>query len=262
MIKGEYRDSWSYLNKDEIIEKENYFIYLVDLLLPKKSVISCSKIRFDELKNFKNTIIFQSEIIKRKPMHNHFFNINNIILNQANQNLKEKIFLKRTDFKNIQFNYKNYICWHIRYSEKWDLNRNISKQDFELIGNFLSQKFYGKKILIISDLEGCNYSKKLNKLYNFNLVFSSDYTNNFEGCANLILKSNFYFQYKGGGVSVIAVFSNIPYLICQKIKNYANEYISNDFKFLSIANKNQNFIDISKYSNLKKTLDIANRRFF
>ena len=250
LINDKYRESWTYLDDNEIIELEDQLIKLLYLLIPNNYLISVKKSNFSDLKVIKKkTIIFASEIMSRKPMHNHYLNINNILFNNSKK-LYEKALLTKNDFQIVSCDLNEYISWHLRYSTKWDFHRNINKKDFEAIGSYLSTRFPKKKILIISDKVGCEFIKKNNLLFRFNLAYSIDYTNTFQGCANLILNSKFYFQYRAGGMYPVAAYSRVPYAISLPIKGIANEYLIDDNKIVSNAQKDQIFIDLSNGNKL------------
>jgi len=262
LINDQYRKSWNYLDKKEITEKENYLLSLLKSLIPHKSINLIKKTDFREIKKIGEKIIFKKEVFKRKPLHNHYFNLNNIIFKNLKKEFIKQIIFKEYDFENVEIENKDYISWHVRYSDKWDLKRNINEKDFKIIGGYLTKNSNKNRVMIISDKLGCDHCKKMNLKFNFNLLFSSDYTNSFEGSANLVLKSKFYFQYKGGGMFAVAVNSQIPYLISIGVKNYANEYVLNNFKITSFANKDQIFIDTSNISRLENILKKIKDIFF
>ena len=58
--------------------------------------------------------------------------------------------------------------------------------------------------MIISDKTGCEIAKTWSKSNNLNLLFSKDFSENFLSDISLLAKSVFYFQFKGGGMGLIA----------------------------------------------------------
>ena len=50
-------------------------------------------------------------------------------------------------------------------------------------------------------------------------MFSKDYSNDFLGDAALVLNSEFFFAFRGGGMSEIAVMSRTPYECLDPIMN-------------------------------------------
>ena len=54
----------------------------------------------------------------------------------------------------------------------------------------------------------------------------------------IVLGANFYFQFKGGGMSVIRMFSNLPYQIIQKV---ISEKMWNKSQIAPWSNQSQYF---------------------
>ena len=73
--------------------------------------------------------------------------------------------------------------------------------------------------------------------HNFN-KFSKDFSNDFIGDISLILNSDFYFQFRGGGISLIPIFSNVPYLLIQ------------DFAYINLPSK----LQLTTYANGKQVV--------
>ncbi|MDP7050192.1 MAG: hypothetical protein QF721_12125, partial [Verrucomicrobiota bacterium] len=91
--------------------------------------------------------------------------------------------------------------------------RNLTETEFNTIYEFLRCKFKNHSLLIISDDVGCKHYKTYTDKWNYEILFSKDYSPDFLGDANLLLRSEFYFALRGGGISSFAIYSNIPYMI-------------------------------------------------
>jgi len=94
--------------------------------------------------------------------------------------------------------------------------------------------------MIISDTVGCRYFSDLAHKHAYDVIISKDYSQTFLGDGALILKSNFFFQLRGGGISTFAMFSKIPYKLIQPL---ANETMWSKSKFTSFQTTSQLFIN-------------------
>jgi hypothetical protein len=94
------------------------------------------------------------------------------------------------------------------------------------------------KIILLSDKVGCDYYRLFVKKYNYDCIFSSDISSGFLDSIFLVLKSKFFLSLRGGGISTIAVFSNIPYLF---IAPKMNESFTIKNKVAIWSNDNQVF---------------------
>ena len=109
---------------------------------------------------------------------------------------------------------------------------------------WLKKKYPCHLIMIVSDESGCDYFSKLTQRYNLNNIFSKQYSQSFLGDAALILKSDFIFQVRGGGIGVIPMFSAMPYEIVAPL---ANEIMWSKSKVLSFQNDSQLFFNRAEW---------------
>ena len=130
---------------------------------------------------------------------------------------------------------KPYISWHIRRSEKWG-NYNNTADEILKIAYYLNSQKRNYKILILSDRYGCVWARNILKNFK-NIYYSDKLANGFTESAKAIINSNYYFQFKAGGLTAIAYFSNVPYKIISYITPIEKKFSNK--KFLSWQLDNQ-----------------------
>ena len=254
VIDGDYRLDWilndndkiNYLNDQKIIA--NTFTKKKNIKY--KTLLWNDFLKFSENSNFNSKILFKNRIQNRKSIYNFAIDFINNFINSRSKSYNYSFLLNKNNFKlaNNFFLNQKYITVNVRRSN-WSKYRDTKDFEFKTIIESLINKFKKYKILIISDDLGCKYFKRISNKYNFNCYFSKDYGKSFIDDVSLILNSDFYFQYKGGGMAVIPIFSKISYLIIQKLDN---DKMIDEKKFVYWQKKNQKFINESldlKYLN-------------
>ena len=251
LIDGKFREDWL-LNKKQIKNllnnKKEIFLKLTENSLNYKE-INWSQFSDLYLNKKKYFISFKERIVQRKSIYNLSGNLLNILIANLNNDLINNFLIK----KNIKYTYLiplpklNYITWHVRYNSNWANDRNINEFKFLEIHNTLSEHFLNKKIMIVSDQIGVDTVKKWSLKNKIDLLFSQDYSKTFIGNSELILSSDFYFQYRGGGIGMIPVYSHVPYLI---IDPMANEKMWSKNKMTSWANKFQIRYELTDFPTL------------
>lgn len=249
VIDGESREDWQHLNKKQIKNllnnKKEIFLKLTENSLNYKE-INWSQFSDLHLNKKKYFIAFKKRIIQRKSIYNLSGNLLNILISNLNNDLINNFLTK----DNAKYNYliplpkSNYITWHIRYNYLWATDRNINESKFLEIYNTLSKHFLNKKIMIVSDDIGVDTVKKWSLKHKIDLLFSQDYSKTFTGNSELILSSDFYFQYRGGGIGMMPVYSHVPYLI---IDPMANEKMWSKNKMTSWSNNFQIRYEFTDY---------------
>jgi len=233
LIIGEYRLSWHERFNDISRKKHiKYMNYMSkEILSEKKNIFS--ELNWKEFnKNFlnrkknKSFILFKRKVFRRRPIYSHAINLTNHILNK-NINLQNKTLLKSKDInaniKNFFFT-RNYICIGGRH-ETNKPERNLTKVLFLKLINKLNKIYPDYEKVLISNVLGCNYFKKISRKYSLNCKFSKDYTYDFLGDGKIILNSKAYFEIRGGGVSVFALFSRIPFVKVNSSSPVEHHYI-------------------------------------
>jgi hypothetical protein len=163
-------------------------------------------------------ILFEDNVFNKLPIVKNAFNFLNLLTKNENSLFLDSWRLKSFFNNNIEsFSKQDYITCNIRYSNILPELNNSENQVIEIY-NFLSNKFPNNKILILSDKIGTDFVREIACKEKFKLYYSKDIQGNdsYIDDANLVLGSRFYFQLSGGGMSTVAFFSNVPYLIYQK----------------------------------------------
>jgi len=203
-------------------------------------------VRWSQQKNENEIIVFETDVLKKKMIVRYAFNLLNILTNGASESILTKWRLKTNASAQSDIAIsKPYIAWNIRRSNILSELNNTSNQIVEIY-RFLKTKFPNYSIIILSDSIGTKFAKEIAIRNEFNIIFSKEIpgNNSYSDDANLILNSNFYFQLSGGGMSTIAFFSNVPYLIFQK-PSYEKESF---YQGLNWSRNDQKFICLNHWS--------------
>lgn len=222
------------------------------------SIIFCSWEEF--LKSYKGTYkdkitLFQERVLDRKNIYCFSFKMLNYLLKNTSQKKIKNILLdknfKKDYQKNINFDLqKKFITWGLRFNKFYGNNRNNSETEFVETYKLLLKFFPNKDIIVISDIAGTEYFKKISEKNNFSLIFSKDFTNSFLEDALLILNSKFHYQIHGGASATVAVFSNVRFIIFGTPVN-EKLFLRNKFSFWQM--ENQVFKNIKKNTKFNKT---------
>lgn len=201
-------------------------------------------------------VVLKKKVLNRSMIVNYAFNLINKLTSSGSELIKDSWRLgKRKESKDIFET--PYIALNIRKSEVHFTWNNSESQIIEIY-RYLKFNFPQLKIVVLSDLIGTNFTKEIANRHKLDLIFSKDYLNNksYIDDANVILASSFYFQFSGGGMSTVAFFSNVPYLILQK-PGYENLAFKNG---LNWSKKNQKFIPLKDWSpsDIKDILSCVN----
>ena len=157
-------------------------------------------------------LIFKNRILSKKTTYDKNFNLLTKLLKNEKKSFFEKFFLNKKEFNSVNFK-KKYVCWNFRHNTTWSQQFNLKDQEFLSIYYYMKKKFKDYHIMIISDLAGCNKAKQIAKKNNLQIFLSKNYSKDFLGDVELVLKSKFYLQFRSGGMLIVPIFSKLPYLI-------------------------------------------------
>ena len=151
----------------------------------------------------------------RRPLFNHGFNIFNHLMAGASSDMQDRVLLSFSDLAQVAplvHVSTPYISWHARYSENTDSSRNLTNEEFLSIHEILRSRYPDHTILLVSDEVGCRHYSELIKEYGLDCtVLSKDYSTSILGDAALILGSDLYCVFRGGGISHVPLMSRLPY---------------------------------------------------
>lgn len=203
------------------------------------------------IKNIKHYVAFGAQVFNKEMVINYCFNILNELTKNASKGIINKWVLNKTDFKKL-FDYAKldkYIAWNIRrtFVSSGAVSANNTEEQILRIYPILRSNFPKYKIVIVSDLIGTEFVKDIRANHNLDIVLSNELfqNNSYLSDSGLVLNCHFYFQFSGGGMSTIPLFSNLNYLIFQK-PGYEERSLRNGK--LSWANAKQVLIPLDKYS--------------
>jgi hypothetical protein len=218
MIIDNFRYDWYYYDLNRRIEIIDEFKSIAKLLLnSNKAVVTlCSFEEFKNIKDISNSyVIFKSRVFKRILIYNLMLHYISLIYLFYKNKFIFNFLISKNDFINVKLIKEipgNYLTWHIRYNLKYESERNMDEAKFILIYNSLRTNFPNKYIMVISDENGCAFGSKVISKNNLNKIFlSKNFSNSFLGDAKLINLSDYHYMFTGGGISLFAMFSDMPY---------------------------------------------------
>ena len=220
IVDGDYRSDWSSLN-----EKEKQF-HVSCLVKMAETLLNCPMVKIEVLQfrelesRLKNNtylgcfIHFGEKVKRRLAIYDSSFNILNHLMSFADEDFRDSFLLSYHEIASkVKFETPAmpYITWHCRYSEKWGEERNTDDDKFLQIYDKLKSLYPKHSIMVVSDYIGCEHFRELAYTYALGCIFSKDYSPTFMGDGALVLGSDFYYQFRGGGVCVFPFFGKVPY---------------------------------------------------
>jgi hypothetical protein len=208
----------------------------------------------------KKTILFEEFTRNRRPFFRDVYNVFNCLMTEIDDYRRKQVLFSSNEFKDYYptaFCPGPYISWHCRYSLRGvDFGRQTLEDEFVASYEYLKFRFPDHQIIIVSDSLGCDhYSALAVKLQITDLHFSKDYSRTFLGDAALVMASDFFYWFRGGGIGNIALLSNMPY---EMLGPLMNAIMLEDNMISAWQEKWQKFVVLEKHqfvSNRRK--DIA-----
>tara|TARA_Y100000768_G_C23958073_1_gene673832 strand:- start:129 stop:1142 length:1014 start_codon:yes stop_codon:yes gene_type:complete len=217
----------------------------------KINYMSWDKFNDTILPKYEKNILFLNLIIRRKPVYQLTHNIGNLLFPEIEKKNKNKFYLKfpKTFYKFKKKFPNKFITIGIRYGYENEKNRNIKILDLKKILNYLLYKYKKHKIIICSNKD--TYRKISKIIVNKNIIFSKKFSKDFFEDSLIILKSKFFFQYGGSGISQFAEHSKIPFQIIKDfdyLKKIRSDFLTyNKNKKHSWQRSNQKYYNIINY---------------
>jgi len=141
-------------------------------------------------------------------------NLLNWLMAKSSRELQDEILYTYADFSDSmpQIGEGKFVSWHCRYRAVND-DRQTNTEEFLKSYSFLRSRFQDHEIVVISDEVGCKHYAELAKSLDINDVrFCKDYSTDFMGDIALIMKSEFFYVFRGGGIVCAPMCSAKPYL--------------------------------------------------
>lgn len=244
IVTGEERHDWKDLTEANREQLHITNTSLLKLLLPSEKA-AIRRVSWDDLETLLRDVPADTVVVggvrrvqARLPLYNEAFNTLNALLDWDTTALGE-FLLTADDFGppvDVEETQGGYIALHARYSESWAPERNLDSESLIRITNFLREWFPQKPVVVVSDDAGCNYFRRISEQFGLELKLSKDYSDSFIGDCNIVLQSDVYLQFRGGGIGVVPMFSRVPYVI---VDPAANEVAWSRRKFCSFASPQQ-----------------------
>ena len=159
-------------------------------------------------------ILFEERVAARRSFYNDMYNSLNMLMASTDDAVRSRYLLSREDIGDRMpagMSPQPYVAWHCRYSERWGPTRNTSVAEFLDGYRILRRRFPKSALLVVSDPVGCAHFKEIARANGLDLLFSKDVSDSFLGDAMLVLGADFYFQKPGGGMGIVAMYSELPF---------------------------------------------------
>jgi len=221
-ICSEFREDWNDLperNNKKAFFAEQQFAFLQAIINSPECIASkLSWAEFVEDLNSsypKKCMPFDKFIKVRRGAYHCFGRLHNMIFNRLKSIFDVDFLFSYEEFSD-QINKKcpptnKYITVGARYSTYWDIERNLKPHEFLQTISLLNSRFPSHDIMILSCDSGCEYFRTILEDNSINVLFSDAYSDNLLGDASLLLKSDFFYILRGGGISWFAQCSNVPF---------------------------------------------------
>ncbi len=244
---------------------------ITGLIIKEKNIL-----KFSTYKNFIKTIkinnefyiLFKKNVLKRKPIYNHAFNLANYLSKYLSQIQLDRMLLSDEDFlenkyKKITANLGKFIAIGCRFNPLGRLMSNLTNEEFNILINYLLETFPNHKIVVLSDIVGCKKFSKLIKIKDNRVLFSSHISSGYLESVSISMAADIFCQFRGGGIAPPRLFSSKPYVMfspaCFEIPVSENKFSFWTTKFqIYYTNKSKITLDNFKKEiyNLKTTLNI------
>ena len=214
---------------------------------------------FESLDN--GVLLFDDYTRNRRPFFRDLGNVFAQLMTKTVPELQDRILFSPNEFRNLvskSFPTGPYVSWACRFNYKgFDIGRQTFPEEFQKIYIHLRERFPDYQILIVSDESGCqHYSSVATDLKIDDLLFSKDYSDDFLGDGALIMLSEFFFCFRGGGIQGLPIHSKVPFEIFSPIMD---ENMWDKKKMTSWQTEKQNWVLLLKHqfddardSNLKE----------
>ena len=214
---------------------------------------------FESLDN--GVLLFDDYTRNRRPFFRDLGNVFAQLMTKTVPELQDRILFSPNEFRNLvskSFPTGPYVSWACRFNYKgFDIGRQTFPEEFQKIYIHLRERFPDYQILIVSDESGCqHYSSVATDLKIDDLLFSKDYSDDFLGDGALIMLSEFFFCFRGGGIMGFPIYSKIPFEIFAPIMD---ENMWDKNKITSWQTDEQNWVlllkhqfDHARHSNLNE----------
>lgn len=193
---GQHRPDWNVLTDDEQAKLLADYLPIAKCVLKEDITIDCS-----------------DEYRYPLPVYGIAMGKLNTLCHGKDNAFMNRFLLSAEDFAGCARRtiYTPYVTMGARYSEKWEPHRNLTDTEFVRCWEELANRFPGVPVMVVSDRIGCRHFRDVAEDNGMPCLFSKDYSDTFEGDAELILRSRFFYILRGGGIGIVPLFSNMAY---------------------------------------------------
>ena len=206
-------------------------------------------------------LVFDDYTRSNRSWYPAAFNLLNWLMADAGDEVQDMTLYRRVEFKRPDLVPKNqpYITWHCRYHPEIDEGRRASREEFLHSYKLLVSRYPNHRIVIVSDLVGCDYYRNLaEKLDIEELIFSKNRnlpSSDFLTDVGLIMWSDFFYAYRAGGIGCFPQLSRMPYLMIQPV---CEEVFWDRERLCSWQRENQVYVKVAKHQFVKdRSTDLA-----
>lgn len=209
---------WAELSRLQRQEVESQWVALAKLVLGKTGVKILTRERCDSERSRKNGIF--SRVLSDMCHSGSVFNLFTFLYKLAPTVVSplllcDEFGLSARELEEAGLD-TSFVTWHVRANSSYAVGRNLT--DEEIVEDFLwiCSNFPESRIVLLSDPSGLRAVERLlisrtntSELLHRLIVIEQTY----DFALRLIWSSTFYLQRFGGGTSVGAIWSSVPYLI-------------------------------------------------
>lgn len=242
-------DSYSFFpdrfTTDELIDFVAEEIEIAKTLVQGVTIELTTSQELDELINRDTTngryVVFHQIVQNKRPIYHLAFNLTKSLLKKSSPETKNLVlFARHLSFVSKQRSPQvQYVAFACRWNQSWGQYRNMSTELFVNMVKLLTAEFPTFEIIAVSDRIGCDHFRRIADDNQLVCQFSKDYSDSFLGDAALVLNSEAWVQIRGGGIGMIPLWSDLPFLFFGRI---SSEQALLSRKTSQFRNLNQRFV--------------------
>jgi len=164
-------------------------------------------------------LVFRNYVLNQLTIYDLAFDFTKKMLANSSRAIRDlTLFSKNSIFVNNPILPESkYISFACRWNESWSQHRNMTTELFLNLVNLLRIEFPSHDLIAVSDQKGCDHFRNIASRNQLRCSFSKDYSDSFLGDATLALNSEAWVQIRGGGIGIIPLWSDVPFLYFGRI---------------------------------------------
>lgn len=212
ILVGENRSDWSSRSNEHSLQLE-----LINRLTKQKNIkvqeMNWETFKLQFLYEPETYVVYRDRVVNRKDLYSDSLKLLNNLVEKSGKQISQSWLLTSAELSSSEFkNSKvlksgNYVAWGVRHREVAP-ERNTGENEFRLLYLSLVNRACGLPIVVVSDHESCEFFRKIAKKFNFECLFSDDFSESFLDDASIAIGGKIFFQVRGGGLGEVALYSN------------------------------------------------------